>query len=348
MRDVVLEGGVDFALSRFTDDAALALAGESRAFYLAKLAAGGQRGPTSLEELTQARARASALARVGRGVEHLARAGERKVPVRVTAPSAGESRALYLDIHAGGFFMGSAMDSEARHARLADVLGMTVVSVEYRLAPENPWPAAPEDCESAALWILEEGRDLFGCDRLVIGGESAGATLAATTLLRLRDRGCIASVDGAVLFYGAYDLSGLTPGGRLYRDEWFIQAYVGHVSDRTNPDVSPLYGDLHDFPPTFVGVGTRDVLLEDNLAMASRLSAAGNEVEVRVYPEAMHGFMSHPTAMAAVAVADAEGWIVERAGRLVPERTTLEPGDGEMRLPPYDAAMDQRELSLDE
>ena len=118
---------------------------------------------------------------------------------------------------------------------------------------------------------------------------------------------------GAVLQFGAYDLSGQSPGGRLYADDWFIQAYAGHVPDRTDPDVSPLYGDLRGLPPTLLLVGTLDVLLEDNLAMAARLSAAGNEVDLRVFPESMHGFTSHPTSMAAAALDGVESWL---AGRL--------------------------------
>ncbi|HLI58013.1 MAG TPA: alpha/beta hydrolase fold domain-containing protein, partial [Actinomycetota bacterium] len=124
---------------------------------------------------------------------------------------------------------------------------------------------------------------------------------AATTLLRLRDRGLVHPIIGAVLQFGAYDLSGQTPGGRRYADEWFIQAYAGHVPDRTDPDVSPLFGDLRGLPATLLLVGTLDVLLEDNLAMAARLSAAGNEVDLRVFPESMHGFTAHPTSMATAA-----------------------------------------------
>ena len=117
---------------------------------------------------------------------------------------------------------------------------------------------------------------------------------------------------GAALQFAAYDLSGQSPGGRLYADEWFIEAYVGHVADRTDPDVSPLYGDLRGLPPTLLLVGTLDVLLEDNLAMAARLSAAGNQVDLRVFPESMHGFTSHPTSMATAALDGVETWLANR------------------------------------
>jgi acetyl esterase/lipase len=303
---------VDVGLANLIDEGSLVHVEESRTFVATRQAAGGQRGPTNYEELQEARRSLPARPADARAVERVARAGSAQVPVRVTSPRSGACRATYLDIHGGGFFLDSAVRSDARNARLADVLGVTVVSVEYRLAPEHPWPAAPDDCETAALWLFEHGREMFGTERMLIGGASAGATLATTTLLRLRDRNLVHPMVGAVLQYGAYDLSGQSPGGRLYADEWFIQAYAGHVADRTDPDVSPLYGDLRGLPPTLLLVGTLDILLEDNLAMAARLSAAGNQVELRVFPESMHGFTGHPTSMAAAALVGIETWCASR------------------------------------
>ncbi len=309
---------MNIGLGNLIDEGLGAHVGESRAFNAAKQAAGGQRGPASYEELRRARARLPAAPAGGRAIELVARAGARQVPVRVTGPSSGGSRAAYLDIHGGGFYMDSAARSDARNARLADALGATVVSVDYRLAPEHPWPAAPDDCETAALWLAGEGRAVHGAGPVLIGGASAGATLATTTLLRLRDRPGEVPVAGAVLQFGAYDLSGRSPGGRRYADEWFITAYAGHVPDRTDPDVSPLYGDLRGLPPTLLVVGALDVLLEDNLAMAARLSAAGNEVDLRVFPESLHGFTSHPTAMAAAALDRIEAWLASRLATRAP------------------------------
>jgi acetyl esterase len=98
----------------------------------------------------------------------------------------------------------------------------------------------------------------------------------------------------------------------MYADQWFIRAYAGHVADRTNPDVSPLYGDLRGLPPTLLVVGALDILLEDSLAMAARLSAAGNEVDLRLFPESPHGFTSFPTAMATAALDSIESWLAAR------------------------------------
>jgi acetyl esterase/lipase len=130
-----------------------------------------------------------------------------------------------------------------------------------------------------------------------------------TTLFRLRDRGLVEPFVGAILQFGAYDLSGRSPSGRQVGDEFFIHAYAGQVADRTNPDISPLYGNLGGLPPAMIVVGTLDVLFEDNLAMAARLSAAGGQVDLRVYPESLHGFTAFPTAMADAAVRGIESWL---------------------------------------
>lgn len=244
--------------------------------------------------------------------EIVAEAGGHQVPVRVTMPQGGEPRGAYLEIHGGGFYMGRAERSDFRNRQLADAVGVAVVSVDYRLAPESPWPAAPDDCEAAALWLLEEAEPRFGATRLAIGGGSAGANLAMTTLLRLRDKGLAEPFVAAALQYGAFDLSLQTPAARRFADEYYVKAYVGGIEDRTNPDISPLYGDLHDLPPSLLTIGTLDPVLEDTLLMAMRLAAAGGEVDLRVYPECGHGFLGLPIAMARAANQDIESWLRDR------------------------------------
>jgi acetyl esterase len=306
---------MELGLSHLIDKGSAAHIEESRTFNAAVEAAAGdqvQPDPATPEGLRQARGMLPGRPPDPRAVERVAQAAGRQVPVRIITPRQGQARAAYLEIHGGGFYLGTAARSDARNARLADALGMAMVSVDYRLAPEHPWPAAPDDCETAALWLAEHAEAEFGTARLMIGGASAGATLAMTTLLRLRDRGQAQRFAGAVLQFGAYDLSGQSPSGRLYAGQWFIQAYAGHVADRTNPDVSPLYGDLRGLPPALLVAGTRDILLEDSLAMAARLSAAGNEVDLRLFPEAPHGFTSSPTAMATAALNSIESWLAAR------------------------------------
>ncbi|MEV4641302.1 alpha/beta hydrolase fold domain-containing protein [Actinoplanes sp. NPDC049548] len=279
---------------------------EARGFYASRVAG---RGPASREELTAARAgRPAPRAAEPPAVE----AVEAGVPIRIFTPRTGPPRGVYLDIPGGGFYLDSAARDDVRNRGLADALQVAVVSVDYRLAPEHPWPAAPDDCAAVALWLVEEAGARFGTPRLAIGGSSAGANLALTTLLRLRDRGAADRFTGAALRFGAYDLSAQTPAGRRIADEYFIQAYAGHVEDRTVPDISPVFADLGGLPPTLVVVGGDDVLLEDNLALAGRLAAAGNDVEVRIYPGVPHGFTGHPTALARTALDGIGSWLSDR------------------------------------
>nr|WP_246315142.1 alpha/beta hydrolase fold domain-containing protein [Kineococcus aurantiacus] len=203
-------------------------------------------------------------------------------------------------MHGGGFVLGSAAADDVHRQELADALGVVVVGVDHRLAPEDPWPAAPDDCESAARWVVER----FGDVPRTVGGFSAGATLAVTTLLRVPG-----AFGAAVLDSGTYDLSGTTPAGRLIAGEFFLDAYAGHVPDRTHPDVSPVFADLRGLPPVLLVVGADDVLLEDGLAMAARLAAAGVDVDVRVHPASPHGFARHPTSMGRAASEAVREWL---------------------------------------
>jgi acetyl esterase/lipase len=304
-------------LDNLIDARLAAYAEEAREFNAAMAAEHGTErppDPSTPEELREAREGLPARpAPPGPpALELVAEAAGRQVPVRIVTPQNDSPRGVYLEIHGGGFYLGRAARSDLRNRQLADALGIAVVSVDYRLAPEHPWPAAPDDCEAAALWLLDQAEARFGTARLAIGGGSSGANLALATLLRLRDKGLLGPFVGAVLQAGAFDLSGRSPSGRAIADEFFIRAYAGHVADLTDPDISPLFGDLRGLPPALLVVGTLDIVFEDSLAMAARLAAAGGEVDLRIYPESPHGFTSYPTAMARAALKDIESWLAER------------------------------------
>src|SRR3954469_17438699 len=194
---------VHVGLDRLVDAELAEHVPESRAFYAAR---GERRGPASLEELREARAGNLPAPLPGQGtVEAVGDASQRKIPLRIFQPMRTKVQGVYLDIPGGGFYLGSTAGGGARNAALAEGLRTAVVSVDYRLAPENPWPAAPDDCEAAALWLVDHADVRFGTTDLAIGGSSAGATLAMTTLLRLRDRGHAEPFAGAALQFGTYD-----------------------------------------------------------------------------------------------------------------------------------------------
>ena len=230
----------------------------------------------------------------------------RQVPVRAVPPAAGAARGAYLHIHGGGWMLGAADMQDETLEQTADRTGLLCLSVEYRLAPEHPYPAGPDDCETAAIWLAREIGNLAIGGKLFIGGESAGAHLAAVTLLRLRDRHGMAPFSGANLVCGAYDLA-LTPSMRSFttplvlarRDtEAFIKRFLQNGEDVGDPDVSPIHANLSGMPPALFSCGTSDGLLDDTLFMCGRWSAAGNEAELSLWPGGPHAFQSMSTKMA--------------------------------------------------
>ena len=138
------------------------------------------------------------------------------VPCRILRPEQ-PARAVYLHFHGGGMVAGSAAMMDIPNRELAEKLGVVVVSVEYRKAPEFPWPAGPDDALAVARWLVDHAGAEFGSERLLIGGESAGAYLTAAVALRIRDElGAIDRVDGLNLTFGVYDW-GRSPSQRGVR-----------------------------------------------------------------------------------------------------------------------------------
>jgi acetyl esterase/lipase len=239
-----------------------------------------------------------------------------RIRLRILAGE-GEPAGTFLHFHGGGWTLGENDMQDLRLARLARETGLTVVSVGYRLAPEHPYPAGPDDCEAAALWLLgdESQAALGSAAPLAIGGDSAGAHLAVVTLLRLRDRhGITGAFAAAVLQYGGFDLS-MTPSQRLWGERnlvlstpiirWFADQFLPDRDPerRRDPDISPLFADLSGMPPALFTVGTQDPLLDDTLFMEARWRAAGASSELSIWPEAPHGFISLPMTVADAALA---------------------------------------------
>ncbi len=214
--------------------------------------------------------------------------------VRISRPE-GAPRAVYLHIHGGGWTLGRPSHYDRQNQARAKATGAVVVSVEYRLAPEHPFPSGPDDCLAAAEWALDEWPDL----PFAIGGESAGAHLAAVTLLRLREAGRLDRFRGAVLNYGCFDLR-MTASAANWGERqlvlstptmrFFASCFVPEAAKLGTPEVSPLLADLTDMPPALFQIGTADPLLDDSLLMAARWAGAGNGAELAVHPGGIHAF----------------------------------------------------------
>jgi acetyl esterase/lipase len=223
------------------------------------------------------------------------------INLRVIAPA--RPRGIFLHIHGGGWSIGAPELNDPLLESLAQGASVACVSVKYRLAPEHPYPAAPDDCAAVALWLVREGEKRFGTTRLAIGGESAGGHLSAVTLLRLRDRHGLTPFSAAILNYGCFDL-GMTPSARQWGAEKLVlntagieafrKNFLPAATDFSDPDISPLYADLRAMPPALFTLGTRDALIDDSLFMAPRWLAAGNVAELAIYPGACHGFLNVP------------------------------------------------------
>jgi acetyl esterase len=220
--------------------------------------------------------------------------------LRLRVLRSGEVRACYLHLHGGGWALGGADSQDQTLLRFASAARVGVVSVEYRLAPEHPHPAAVADCVAAIRWLAAHAEGELGAARVIVAGESAGAHLAALALLVLRDRGEPATVAAANLAYGVYDVS-MTPSARRWGDQrivtstqdlaFFAEQYAP-IERHRDADVSPLYADLTGLPPALFSCGTLDPLLDDTLFMAARWRAAASEAQLAIYPRAPHEFLN--------------------------------------------------------
>jgi len=254
--------------------------------------------------------------------QQLAEADGLRVPVRVLRPP-GAVRGVVLDLHGGGWVIGNPCLDDAQNAALIEACGVAVVSVDYRLVPRVALQDAMDDCLAAARWLLSGGiPDLHGLPTFIVG-ESAGAHLAATVLLRLRDAPTLLErIHGAVLYYGVYDLGG-TPRVHQAGPETLVLDGPGMVaalcmltagcsdSERRQAPRSPLYGTLDGLPPALLFGGEYDPLRDDTVRMAARWREVA-EVELHVLPEAPHGYIRFPTPLARLVPARTQAWIRER------------------------------------
>lgn len=245
------------------------------------------------------------------------------IALRVYRPSGYTDLPLFIYLHGGAWIFGD-LDSHDHICRSLCVAGqIAVVAIDYRLAPENKFPAGVEDALAAAAWIVAHAAEL-GCnaDRIVIGGDSAGANLAAVTSHRLRSEGR-SPFKLQILIYPAtefsrsrpsYATNAQAPGLTIDDVIWATDTYLRDDEDRKDPRAAPFWEeDMSGLPPAFVLTAELDPMRDDGEAYAQRLIEAGIPVMLRRYVGLPHGFISAPASLARVQgafadIAAAMGW----------------------------------------
>jgi acetyl esterase len=241
--------------------------------------------------------------------EPVAAVQERRVPgpdgelaVRVYTPDSEGPHPGIVFFHGGGWVIGNLDTHDGTARKLANAAGCSVVSVDYRLAPESPFPAAAEDCYAATAWVAENRADLgVGPGPLAVAGDSAGGNLASVVALMARDRSG-PELGFQLLLYPVIDCDFDRPSYRdnaegymLTRDvmQWFWDQYVPDPAERRNTYVNPLAAaSLADLPPALVLTAEYDPLRDEGEAYAERLKSEGVDVTCTRYDGVIHGFFS--------------------------------------------------------
>jgi monoterpene epsilon-lactone hydrolase len=210
----------------------------------------------------------------------------------IATPEAADERGIYY-LHGGGYVMGSVNTHREMISRLTRAAGARALAVDYRLAPENPFPAAVEDATAAYRWLLSTGVDPA---RLAIAGDSAGGGLTVATLVALRDAGDPLPAAAVCLSpWADFEALGESMTTKAEADplvqrepllQW-TKAYLGDADPRT-PLAAPLYADLSGLPPLLIQVGTAETLLDDATRLAERARSAGVDVVLELWDDMIH------------------------------------------------------------
>jgi acetyl esterase len=223
------------------------------------------------------------------------------IPIRIYTPAGVGPLPVLVYFHGGGWVLGSIETHDPVCRELTRAVGCIVVSVDYRLAPEHPFPIPLEDCYAAVCWVARCSADINGdAQRIAVAGDSAGGNLAAAVALTARDRGTPPLAYQA-LIYPVLDYAFDTASYRDYGDDyfltkdmmmWFWQHYLRDQAYGLHPQAAPLRAqNLCGLPPTLLLTAEFDPLRDEGEAYAERLQAAGGEVEYRCYAGLIHGFL---------------------------------------------------------
>jgi acetyl esterase len=225
------------------------------------------------------------------------------IPARMYTPvgAADETLPAMVFFHGGGFVIGSLETHDGLCRMLANMSGCRIISIDYRLSPEHPFPAAVEDAFAAAEWVASNAAQLgIDPERLAIGGDSAGGNLAAVVTQIARDTGA-PKLAFQMLLFPAADLGADTASRRDFAEgylldmktmHWFGNHYLGTNGDAKHPQASPLLADkFTGLPPAFVMVAGFDPLHDEGIAYAEKLHSAGIAVTIEDYPDLVHDFI---------------------------------------------------------
>ena len=225
-----------------------------------------------------------------------------EVPVRIYTPQGSGPFPVLVFFHGGGWVIGDLEGHDPLCRNITNQVGCVVVSVDYRLAPEHPFPAAPRDCFAATQWVAQNAAQLQGDPaRIAVGGDSAGGNLAAVVAQMARDQGGPA-LAFQVLIYPATDLrmstASIEENGKDYlltKEDmiWFMNHYMQNEEDKSNPLASPLLAaNLSNLPPALIITAEYDPLRDEGEQYGERLKEAGVSVRTSRYSGAIHGFVS--------------------------------------------------------
>lgn len=233
-------------------------------------------------------------ARPRRGVQIVSVAAG-SVPSEWLIPDGAPQDRSILYLHGGAWMMGSANTHRSLVSRIAHASGTRALLINYRLAPEYPFPAGLDDCIEAYEWLIQNG---FAANHIIVAGDSAGGNLTLALLVALRDANKPLPA-GAIALSPATDLAftGKSMQTRLHLDPVFsaggpttiVQDYITH-HDPHEPLISPLFADLHGLPPLLLHVGDHEILLDDAVRFGEKAIAAGVDVKTVVWPEMFHVF----------------------------------------------------------
>lgn len=224
-----------------------------------------------------------------------------KLPTRVYDPAPGKELPLVVYVHGGGFSLGSVDAADGPCRRLAAAAQVVVASVEYRLAPESPFPAGLEDCQAAIDWLLKHPDRVGAGSKRILIGDSAGAHLVTATSVHRRDEG-LAAADGQVLIYPTVRPAHGNPFPSYVENAdaplmtrstmiWFWDLYLSASREASDPRIDLLRcKDFRGLPPTLLVAAELDPLRDEGIELAERLAADGVPVETLLYPGAVHGF----------------------------------------------------------